>query len=71
MKLSPTMLAGLQKMAKRLERQSAVMAEPNEATGRALHSRGLIEVAVPRKPWPLYRLTDAGRQTLAASGGRT
>jgi hypothetical protein len=64
-KLTATMLAGLAKMAAGLKKHQAVMAEPNEATGRALLKRGLIEVVVDRSAWPLYRITDAGRAALS------
>ena len=67
-KLTPTMLDGLRRMAKRLERMGCVMAEPNENTGRALLKRGLIEIADDRAAWPRYRLTDLGRTAL--TGGQ-
>ncbi|WP_430438952.1 hypothetical protein [Shinella sp.] len=67
MKLTPTMLAGLRKMALKLKRQSSTLAEPNENTGRALAKRGLVELAAdgPRNGWNYYVLTDAGRAELA------
>lgn len=64
MKLTKTMIEGLRRMAVRLETRSAVMAEPNENTGKALLARGLIEIAKERPAWPLYRITPAGRAAL-------
>jgi hypothetical protein len=68
MKLTPTMLNGLTRMAAALRRQDAVMAEPNETTGKALLKRGLIEIVDARTVWPRYRLTDAGRAALSQEG---
>lgn len=68
-KLTPTMLNGLRRMAARLKTRQGVMSEPNEATGKALLKRGLIEVVEARGHWPLYRLTDAGRAALTQEPG--
>ena len=65
MKLTPTMLNGLRKMAKKLERQSQTMAEPNDNTGRALEKRGLVRQTETRNGWNYYVLTDAGRAALS------
>lgn len=68
-KLTPTMLEGLRKMALKLKRQSSVMAEPNDNTGRALEKRGLIAFAGKSGKWNRYVLTDAGRAALERSEG--
>lgn len=60
-KLTPTMLAGLRKMALKLKRQSETLPEPNENTGKALEARGLIEFTKTNNGWRYYVLTDAGR----------
>lgn len=65
MKLTPTMLAGLRKMALKLKRQSSTLAEPNENTGRALAKRGLVEYVETSNGWNYYVLTDVGRAELA------
>lgn len=66
MKLTPTMLAGLQKMAQNLKRQSATMGEPNDGTGKALERRGLVErVEHNSSGWNYYVLTAAGRSALS------
>lgn len=69
-RLTETMIGGLRRMAQKLERHSAVMAEPNENTGKALLKRGLIEIVEDRPSWPRYRLTEAGRAALAQETGR-
>lgn len=66
MKLTDTMEQGLRKMAKKLERQTATVAEPNDNTGRALEKRGLIEKTDTQNNWNYYQLTDAGRAFLSA-----
>ncbi|WP_430439035.1 hypothetical protein [Shinella sp.] len=65
MKLTPTMLAGLRKMALKLKRQSSTLAEPNENTGRALAKRGLVEYVETSNGWNYYVLTDVGLAELA------
>lgn len=69
-KLTPTMLSGLRKMALKLKRQSSTLAEPNEGTGRALAKRGLIEFVETSNGWNYYVLTDAGRAELEKSEAR-
>ena len=66
-KLTPTMLAGLRKMALKLKRQSETLPEPNENTGKALAARGLIEFVKTSNGWNYYVLTDAGRAEVARS----
>lgn len=63
-KLTPTMMAGLEKMAEKLKRQSATLAEPNENTGKALEKRGLIERTDTINGWAYYRITHAGFEAL-------
>ena len=65
LKLTPTMLSGLYKMAQKLKRQSDTMAEPNDNTGRALAVRGLVQFVEQRRGFNYYVLTDAGRAELA------
>lgn len=69
MKLTPTMLAGLHKMALKLQRQKKTMAEPNDNTGRALAARGLIQFVDKSNGWNYYVLTDAGRSALSKEMG--
>jgi hypothetical protein len=64
-KLTETMLFGLRAMEARMSRQSSVLPEPNESTGKALEKRGLIEFVKLDKGWRYYRVTDAGRAALA------
>jgi len=68
--LTPTMLAGLKKMARYLERRSETMAEPNDNTGRALLNRGLLEFVHQKNGWNYYRITPAGRAALANGDGK-
>jgi len=70
-KLTPTMLAGLRKMALKLQRQKTTMAEPNESTGKALAARGMIEFVEKSNGWNYYILTDAGRAELANAEARS
>lgn len=66
MKLTETMDSGLRKMAEKLKRQTATLAEPNENTGQALAKRGLIEKTDTQHGWNYYQLTDAGRDYLSS-----
>lgn len=68
-KLTPTMLAGLRKMALKLKRQSETLPEPNENTGKALEARGLIEFTRTNNGWKYYVLTEAGRTEAAKVEG--
>jgi len=63
--LTPTMLAGLKKMALKLERQQQTIAEPNDNTGRALEKRGLVEFIHTRNGWNYYRITELGRAAIS------
>jgi hypothetical protein len=69
-RLTPAMLNGLREMDENLKRWGTTMAVPNENTGRALESRGLIEVIGKSGKWNRYVLTPAGRQALEADDGR-
>lgn len=68
MKLTPTMLSGLARMARNYDRYGTTMAEPNENTGRALEKRGMIEAVGISGPWRRYRITPAGRAALEERG---
>jgi hypothetical protein len=67
MKLTPNMLHGLRTMHSAFERRGQpVMAEPNETTGKALLSRGLIAISDERfaNNMNLYVITEAGKKVL-------
>lgn len=69
MKLTPTMEAGLRRMAYNMGKYNmAVMAEPNDNTGKALEKRGLVARAnKPGDAWNRYTLTEAGKKWLEES----
>ena len=64
--LTKTMMDGLREMAKASDRypgSPAVLASPNDNTGRALEKRGLIKLHSCQN-WNRYTITDAGRKAL-------
>lgn len=63
--LTPTMILGLETMAKKLLRRSETLAEPNENTGKALLKRSLIEATGKKNGWNYYRITPDGYKVLS------
>lgn len=65
LKLTKTMLGGLDRMERSAARTGTSLGWPNENTARALERRGLVKVVGSERNWLTYEITEEGRDVLA------